>query len=351
MLGHLGAYDTENAIGLEFRNDSVAPLGLYLTKDAQRYGTVREDDVDQFTVGVFGESEIEWTRFFRTTFGLRGDIHHWNVRADNPQNAGTATSGILSPKVSAVFGPWGDTEFYANWGRGFHSNSGLGVVLNVDPFTGEPADRAPAFARANGAEFGVRTVAVSGLQTTATLWYLGFDSELIYVGDSGSTVAGPATRRMGVEITNYFRPNPWTTIDLDVSFSRARFVDLPEGESFVPGSLNRVISAGFTVEPPLERGQGPFGSVRLRHFGPRPLLEDASRKSSSTSTVNGEVGFKFNEQFRLVLEGFNLFDAEVSDIDYFFASRLPGEPFEGVEDIHLHAALPRSARLSLRVSF
>ncbi len=350
-LGHLGNYDAESAFGVEFRNDSIAPLGLYLTRNTERLSTAREDDVDQFSIGMFGETEVGWRRVVRTTFGLRGDIHHWNVRANNPLNSGTSTSGILSPKVSAVFGPWGGTEFYANWGLGFHSNSGLGVTLKVDPFTGEPADRAPAFARAHGAEFGVRTVAVPGLQTTATVWYLGFDSELIYVGDSGSTEAGPASRRMGVEITNYFRPNPWTTLDLDVSFSRARFADVSSGQNFVTGSLNRVLSGGFTVEPPPERDAGPFGSIRLRHFGPRPLIEDASIRSKSTSIVNGEAGYKFNDRFRLVLEGFNIFNAEVSDIDYFFASRLPGEPLEGVEDIHLHAAIPRSARVALRVSF
>ena len=54
---------------------------------------------------------------------------------------------------------------------------------------------------------------------------------------------------------------------------------------------------------------------------------------------------------RLVLDGFNLFDAKVSDIEYFYPSRLPGEPEEGVEDIHLHPALPRSARISLRIDF
>jgi hypothetical protein len=350
-LGHLGDYDTESAIGVEFRNDAVGgPLGLYLTRNTERLTTVRADDVDQYKFAIFAESEIEWSRVVRTAFGLRGDIHHWNVRADNPLNSGTETSGIVSPKVSAVFGPWGGTEFYANWGLGFHSNSGLGVTLQVDPFTGDPAERAPAFARAHGAEAGVRTVAVPGLQTTATFWYLGFDSELIYVGDSGSTQAGPASRRFGLEITNYFSPNPWMTVDLDVSFSRARFVDVPAGEDFVPGALNRVISAGLSVEPP-EGGAGPLGSLRLRHFGPRPLVEGNSVQSDSTSIVNGEAGYRFNQQFALVLEGFNLFDAEVSDIDYFFTSRLPGEPAEGVDDIHFHAALPRMARLSLRVSF
>ena len=38
------------------------------------------------------------------------------------------------------------------------------------------------------------------------------------------------------------------------------------------------------------------------------------------------------------------------EIHYFFASRLRDEPAP-VEDIHFHAAIPRSARMSLRVSF
>jgi outer membrane receptor protein involved in Fe transport len=196
----------------------------------------------------------------------------------------------------------------------------------------------------------VRTVAVRGLQTTATVWYLGFDSELIYVGDSGSTEEGPASRRLGVEITNYIYPNRWVALDLDLSFSRARFVDVPAGEDFVPGALNRVIAGGIAVNPPAGVRAGGFGSLRLRHFGPRALLEDNSRTSKATSIVNGEIGFKFSEQVRLAVEGFNLFNARVSDIDYFFESRLRDEP-EPVEDIHFHAAIPRSARVALRVSF
>jgi outer membrane receptor protein involved in Fe transport len=112
----------------------------------------------------------------------------------------------------------------------------------------------------------------------------------------------------------------------------------------------RVISAGVAVNPPAGVSAGTFGSLRLRHFGPRPLIEDGSVKSRSTSIVNGELGYKFSDRLRLRLEGFNLFDAEVSDIDYFFESRLRNEP-EPVEDIHFHAAIPRSARVALQVSF
>jgi hypothetical protein len=53
----------------------------------------------------------------------------------------------------------------------------------------------------------------------------------------------------------------------------------------------------------------------------------------------------------VVLDVFNIFDAKVSDIDYFYTSRLPGEPSGGVADVHSHPALPRSARVGLHLSF
>jgi outer membrane receptor protein involved in Fe transport len=351
QLMHFAEKHLENLFGVELRNDNVGgPLGLYHTRDQERLETIRADDVHQTSAALFGKSEVEWSRTLRTTFGLRGDIYRWNVDSDNPENSGKDTAAILSPKVSAAFGPWNGTELYANWGLGFHSNSGLGVVQRLDPLTGDPVVSSTPFARSQGAEFGARTVRVKGLQTTATVWYLDFDSELIYVGDSGSTEEGPASRRLGVEITNYFYPNRWMNLDLDISFSRARFLDVPPGEDFVPGALNRVVSAGIEVNPPAGVSRGVFAGVRLRHFGPRPLIEDGSVKSKATSIINGETGYKFSDRVRLVAEAYNLFNAEVSDIDYFFESQLRGEAAP-VEDIHFHAAIPRSGRVSLRVSF
>ena len=46
-----------------------------------------------------------------------------------------------------------------------------------------------------------------------------------------------------------------------------------------------------------------------------------------------------------------MLDASASDIDYYYVSRLRGEPAGGVNDIHLHPTLPRTARLNLIVGF
>lgn len=54
---------------------------------------------------------------------------------------------------------------------------------------------------------------------------------------------------------------------------------------------------------------------------------------------------------RLALDVFNLFDRKASHIDYYYASRLPGEGVAGVNDIHFHPVEPRSVRLTLTASF
>jgi outer membrane receptor protein involved in Fe transport len=94
-----------------------------------------------------------------------------------------------------------------------------------------------------------------------------------------------------------------------------------------------------------------FGSVRLRYFGPRALIEDNTVASKATSLVNLEGGYRLSKNVKLLVDIFNLFNADDSDIDYYYASRLPGEPLDGLNDIHLHPTLPRTARLNLVIGF
>jgi len=346
-LGHLFGRHTESALGVQIRRDWLAPVGLYRTEATRRISTTREDDVGQTMIGTYAQSEIEWTRWIRTTLGARVDVYQFSVTSDNPVNSGDGSKALLSPKLAAVVGPWAGTEFYANAGMGFHSNDARGAVIAVDPLTGEPADRVTPLVKAKGAELGVRTVRIAGVQSTAALWYLGIDSELLFVGDAGTSEAGRPSRRFGIEWTNYARLNSWLTLDVDLSFSRARFRDVDPVGNRIPGALDRVVSGGVTIEP----RQPLYGSVRIRSFGPRPLIEDASVRSDGTTLWNGELGYRISGKARLVMELFNLFDADVADIDYFYVSRLPGEPADGVADIHTHPVIPRSARFSLRLSF
>jgi hypothetical protein len=346
-LGHFFERHTESAIGVQLRRDWLNPVGLYRTTGRQRLSTTREDEVGQTMAGVYAQSEIEWTRTLRTTIGVRADLYQFAVTSNNTLNSGEGSDGLVSPKAGAIFGPWNGTELYANAGMGFHSNDARGATIIVDPVTREQVHRVTPLVRANGAEIGLRTVRIRGVQSTVALWYLGLDSELLFVGDAGTTEAGRPSRRVGLEWTNYARLASWLTVDGDLALSRARFRDDDPAGTHIPGALDRVISAGLTIES----RQPLSGSLRVRHFGPRPLTEDAGVRSRGATIWTGEAGYRVSSKARIVLEAFNIFNAEVSDIDYFYSSRLPGEPAEGIEDIHTHPALPRSARIGLQLTF
>jgi outer membrane receptor protein involved in Fe transport len=346
-LAKWGGRSVQHTFGAQLRNDDISNVGLYQTKARTLLNTVRQDAVLQTSGAVYVQNEVEWAPWLRTLAGLRVDRYRFRVDASDPANGGTDHAGLVSPKGGAVIGPWRGTEWYVNAGLGFHSNDARGATITRDPATGGPADRITPLVRAKGTEFGLRTVAISHLQSSVAMWTLNLDSELVFLGDAGTTKAGRPSHRYGVEWANYYAPRPWLVFDGDLSASRAHFTDQEPVGDHVPGAVETVISTGATVDS----ARNVFGSLRLRYFGPRPLIEDDSVRSKATSLVNAQIGYKFTKTVRVAVDIFNLFDAKDSDIDYYYASRLPGEPLEGIKDIHFHATLPRTARINVTLGF
>jgi hypothetical protein len=346
-LERWGGHAVQNTVGVQLRNDDITTIGLYHTQARRLLDTIRQDGVLQTSGAVYAQNEIEWTSWLRALAGVRADGYRFRVDAGYPANGGVAHAGLVSPNGGLVFGPFSGTEVYANAGFGFHSNDARGATIRVDPSTGGTAERVTPLVRAKGAEIGVRTVAIPHLQTSVALWNLTLASELVFAGDAGTTEAGRPSRRSGVELANYYSPRAWVTFDGDVSVSRAHFTDVNAAGDQIPGSVETVVSAGAT----LHNVHNVFGSVRLRYFGPRPLVEDNSVRSHATTLVNLEGGYKVVRNVKIGVDVFNLLNAAVSDIDYYYASRLPGEPASGVNDIHFHPTLPRTARVSLSLEF
>jgi hypothetical protein len=345
-LARWGGHAVQNTFGVQVRNDDIANVGLYHSAARVRLETRNQAAVLETQTGAFAQNEVEWAPWLRTQFGLRADRARFHVDALDRANSGTASGGLFSPKAGATMGPFRGTEIYVNAGTGFHSNDARGTTITRDP-DGQPVDRVTPLVRAKGAEVGVRSVAIPHLQSTATLWSLRLDSELVFVGDEGGLEASRASARYGVEWTNYYSPRPWLVFDFDASWSRSRFAESDPAGNFIPESVGTVLSAGAS----LNGFHRTYGSLRWRYFGPRALLEDNSRQSKATSLFNLEAGYQLARKVRVNVSVFNLFDAADADIDYFYVSRLPGEPAGGVADFHTHPVIPRTARVNLVVGF
>lgn len=335
--------------GVQGRFDDIR-LGLARTQDRAFLSSIRRDAVRQGSGGLWGDAVLTALPWLRVTAGLRGDVVGGRVRSDLAANSGTARDAILSPKLGLALGPFfqrvSPTEFFAQWGTGFHSNDLRGATIGVDPTDRlTPLARVPLLVRARGAEVGLRTRPAEGLELTLSGFLLTLGSEILFVGDAGTTEASRPSRRLGLEATARWQPTPWLALDAEIAATRARFTNADPAGRHIPGAPAVIGAAGVR----LGQAQGWFAGARLRHFGERPLTEDNSVRSRATTLVNGRVGYVFANGVRAQLEGFNLLNARASQIEYFYTSRLPGEDAAGVAGRHLHSVEPLAVRLTVTV--
>ncbi|QDV10147.1 Vitamin B12 transporter BtuB precursor [Planctomycetes bacterium Poly30] len=351
QYGEIYGINSEWTYGLEFRNDFI-DNGLFNTRERQRLNTVRRDDIAETSLGLFAETTQRYNDRLRSTVGIRGDGYVFDVDSDRAANSDTEYDFIASPSAGLAYRVADNTELYLNAGFGFHSNDARGVTIRDDPTTADALDgqRVPGLARQRGAEIGVRHEDPIGLTSTLVLWGLRSESELLFVGDGGNTEPTAATERFGVEWTNYYQISDAWSLDFDMTWSQARFREGGE-EDHVPGAVGYTLASGLAYEMP----EGHYAALRARYFGPRDLEETGAVQSTSSMLFNLQGGYRINDDVMLRLSIFNLFDREVSDIEYYYPSLLngetPGPDDGGYNDVHFHPAEPFSVRVGVAVAF
>jgi hypothetical protein len=343
LLGHDGTFKS----GLQIRYDEISPVGLYRTEAGVRYGTVRQDQVTQGSYSAYFSQAMRWNSWLRSEVGARIDAFGFDVHSSLAANSGARGAAIASPKVTLVLDPWSRTEYFLNFGTGFHSNDARGTTITVDPNDGvTPVRKVDPLVRAVGAELGLRTALIPKVQLVASAWTLKLESELLFTGDGGTTEPSRATRRSGFELGVCYTPTAAVVIDSDFAWSHARFSQFDPAGDRIPNALGTVISLGLTYH----QASGYFGGANLRYVGPAPLTEDNSVRSAATLLVNAEGGYHINRAASVRVTVFNLLNRRENDIAYYYESQLPGEAAP-VADLHFHPAEPRTVRLAWTLKF
>jgi outer membrane receptor protein involved in Fe transport len=413
----------ENTMGLQLRNDWVHN-GLFRTENRLRadkfdinacndeptingvpvvecatstnqnpVGAVlpKYTDLNRFTdtlAGVYAENKVQWTDKFRSVLAVRGDDAKYVVTSLTPAyisslasapvnfallNSGSATKFLPQPKLSLVFGPWSNIEFYAQGGFSYHSNDARGATQHEEPISPDypfPTSNTPIspLVQLKGGEFGARAEAVSHLQSTLSLWYLRSNSELQQDGDTGGTVASEqSSNRYGTEWANYYTPSEHIILDLDMADSRAQFTQIDPadaafinpntvnglsypkqlpGGKLVPEAVKVVISSGIT----LHDYKGLTSTLRLRYFGPRDLTSDGINRSKATLLVNAGAGYQIAERWRISADLLNLFNRRNDDITYAYISRITPTASASFTNV-FHPAEPLQVRFWLERTF
>jgi hypothetical protein len=322
-------------IGADGQTDRIDRLGLYHTQFGQRIGTTSL--VDATETSLSGYAEASWKPVERISLLAGARIDHFRFRTTARAGAGftgAVNDTIATPKAGANIQVARGLAIYANYGQGFHSNAIRGVIA--------PGDATPALARATGYEVGTRFER-GPLILAIDHWWSRASSELVYSGDDGTVSPTGPSRRRGYEVTAYLKPVRWLAIDAVYATNHARFVDAPGGDR-IPNALEGAGELGLATI------FGRFNAaVRVRYLGPHPLIEDNSVRSPATTVVNLRAARRFGP-VEVTAEMLNIFDTARADADYYYASRLPGEPVDGIEGIHSRTVEPRMLRIGATIT-
>jgi outer membrane receptor protein involved in Fe transport len=355
--------DTELTAGVQLRQDRIGSVGLYNTENRVRTNTVREDRITETSTGVFMDAKTQWLPWLRTSAGARYDLISAQATAlsgqFNMDNGGSVSAHQTSPKLGAVFGPFnllGQTEFYSNWGHGFHSNDVRGATSRTNPQDGTAISQIPLLVKSKGSEVGMRVTPLSGWTSNLTFWKMQLASELVFIGDEGITEPRGASERSGLEWSNYFTPRSGWIVDTDVALSKARFKEDINGGNHVPNAIPLTASLGLTSDD----GGRWFGGVRLRYLGAYDLEETGSQKSTAFMLTNLKAGYRLDKQWQVTFDVLNLFNNKANDIEYWGGACTRNEAVAGtggcgsgtaIDGRLVHPLEPRTFRLAMRVKF
>lgn len=355
-LWTLGGLPTQSMIGLETRNDD-ADVGLFRQQRRRRFATTNKVHIEERSFSGYLQQEFfvrEWIRF---QMGVRGDFFLFDVNDRLPASAadtirirGNTTDGIVSPKANLILSPfrknqfWRNTEFFLNFGMGYHSNDARDAVQTG----GKP------LARSTGGELGARTNVWEKLDLAAALWILDLDSELVFVGDEGTTEASGPTRRWGVDFEARYPIFPWLLSDFDLSFADPRFRVTGEAIPLAPTLL---MHGGLTAQ----FVNGLSGALRFRYLDDRPANEERSFTARGHFLLDLILRYRWRN-IEASVQVLNLADVDWRQTQFATNScvarevgvdpRCPADDAgEGVEDINFVPGYPISLRGGMTLFF
>jgi len=327
-------FDMDGAatVGFQARVDDIhARLGPQVRRAP--LGTTVDSRIFEASYAPFLKLDLQPMPWLRLSGGVRSEVFTFDVRnrcgtcAEQP--AGHTSSGLALPKMNVILGPWFNTEFFANYGEGYHSNDARSAVAQV----------ASPLARARNYEVGVRSKprGADGVELIATLWALDLKQELLFVGDEGTTEIRGASRRRGMEVAA--RGQVWGPLYFNgsVTWTKAEFTN---GDA-IPLAPEVTAYGALLLRWP----EGLTSQIQATYLGVRPLVEDRSAKAPSWTT------FDLSERYQLPvklshgrLEAFlfvqNLFNTKWEQATFYFDSRLRNEA-TGVADTHFVPGSPR----------
>lgn len=323
-------------IGAGFRNDKTKGSELSHTKNKMEVlQAIQLGNVNETNAFTYIDEKISFNKW-QFNVGLRSDyfINKYTDKLNAQMPSQNAF--ILSPKLNVQYAATNNVQFYAKWGKGFHSNDTRVVVLN------EGRKILPA---AYGYDLGVTIKPIKNVLINAAYWKLNLEQEFVYVGDEGVIEPSGKTERRGIDINIRYQITKNIFADISYNAAKARSVEQAKGQDFIPLAPTLTSVGGITYQS----AKGWNGSLRYRYMQNRAANEDNSVTAKGYFVADAAINYtKPKYEIGFVVE--NLFNTKWNEAQFNTTSRLRNELTE-VTELHYTPGTPFFAKVKLALFF
>jgi outer membrane receptor for Fe3+-dicitrate len=346
IYNHLGKINTKTTVGIGYRTD-IIDNALWFAAARKRLAPSQQARVFENSMNGWIKQDFEFTPWFHADVAARFDYFLFDVDDKLPtdtlhQNYSGINYQVLPGyKLNLVFTPVKNLQLFINSGIGYHSNDARGVVRNASTHL-LPA----AYGNELGAEVNIANRAVISL----ALWSLENTSELVYIGDEGTTEDNGSSRRYGMDVSTRIQILKWLVFDADFTIARSVFTSKVFGKRlatdyYVPLSPFITSTAGLT----LRHKTGIRASLRYRYMHNRPANEDNSIVARGYCVVDAGIGYE-RSKYALNLTVENLLNTKWNEAQFATESRLRQEEAP-VDELHYTPGTPVALKLAFSYFF
>ncbi len=292
-------------------------------------------NVNEYSLNTYVDENLKFGKWL-INFGARFD--YLNFAYEDKLNPVQPSRGkaIVSPKLNLEYTPNAKIQWYIKTGKGFHSNDAKVVVSN------QGRDILPA---AYGADIEMNWKPIPHLFINTALWYLYLKQEFVYNADDGTMDPGDKSGRAGIDISARYQFNKWLFARVDINYARARDLQAPVGDNYLPLAVPLSSTGGFDFK----FANGINGGISYRYMSDRPANADNSLVAKGYFVTDLTANYT-QKKYEIGLEIQNLLNTKWREEQFEVVSRLKNEKAP-VDDINFTSGTPFFAKLKFAIFF
>lgn len=334
--------ETMLRLGLDWRAESIAQHEDQLDRRGESFLRNRDLAALQQFLALHGVIELHPVSFLRLYGGARFDLFMFRVQ-DLLAKSDVHSQSLqaFSPRLSATFLLPRAVSLFAAYGRGVRppeARSIVGTSNTEHTQLGEYNGKSLTLTQSDTVELGLRARAPRGVTLSAAGFGTWIDHEVLFDHVAAINIALNSTRRLGAELSISVEPLRWLKLQLDATYTDARFVDSSGPVPGVPWFLGTLSGIVWNL-------RGVSAGLRFTYLSPRPLRYGAIAGGAAILDLNVSYRWRFVE---VGVQFDNMLAQQWHEGEFHYASWFDrSRPRSEIPSIHISAGPPFMARAAL----